>query len=123
MAPALSEVDGDGSPSQAGDAGILTPFRHRNFALLWGAMATSLLGDGLFLVALVWQVYALSSGPGAMGVVGVAMTVPHVLCLLLGGVLSDRLERRKLMVLGDVVRGAAVGALGILSITAVLQLW
>ena len=121
MMSALSEVDE--SPSQAGAAGVLAPFRHRNFTLLWGAMATSLLGDGLFLVALAWQVYALSNGPGAMGVVGVAMTVPHVLCLLLGGVLSDRLERRKLMVLADVIRGVAVGTMGFLSITGVLQLW
>jgi MFS family permease len=121
MMSALSEVDE--SLSQAGAVGVLAPFRHRNFALLWGAMATSLLGDGLFLVALAWQVYALSNGPGAMGVVGVAMTVPHVLGLLLGGVLSDRLERRKLMVLADVIRGAAVGAMGILSILGVLQLW
>ena len=121
MAPALPEVDESLSP--AGAVGILAPFRHRNFALLWGAMATSLLGDGLFLVALAWQVYALSNGPGAMGIVGVAMTVPHILGLLLGGVLSDRLERRKLMVLADVVRGAAMGAMGVLSITGVLQLW
>src|SRR5262245_8525462 len=121
MAPPLFEVDKN--PSQAGAAGILAPFRHRNFALLWGAMATSLLGDCLFLVALAWQVYTLSNGPGAMGVVGVAMTVPHVLSLLLGGVLSDRLERRKLMVLADIVRRAAMSAMGVLSITGVLQLW
>jgi MFS family permease len=121
MMSAHSEVDE--SPSQTGAAGVFAPFRHRNFALLWGAMATSLFGDGLFLVALAWQVYALSNGPSAMGVVGVAMTVPHVLCLLLGGVWSDRLERRKLMVLADVIRGAAVGAMGVLSITGGLQLW
>jgi DHA3 family tetracycline resistance protein-like MFS transporter len=121
MAPPLAEASE--SPSQAGTLGFLAPFRYRNFALLWGAMAASLLGDGLFLVALVWQVYALSNGPGAMGVVGVAMTVPHVLGLLLGGVLSDRLERCNLMVLADVVRGAAIGALGVLSITGMLQLW
>src|SRR5262245_36798081 len=95
MAPALPEVDE--SPSPASAVGILAPFQHRNFALLWVAMAISLLGDGLFLVALAWQVYALSNGPGALGIVGVAMTVPHILGLLLGGMLSDRLERRKLM--------------------------
>src|SRR2546429_9492565 len=107
MAPLRSEVDG--SPSQAGAAGVLAPFRHRNFALLWGAMATSLLGDGLFLVALAWQVYTLSNGPGAMGVVGVAMTGPHGLCLLLGGGFSDPLERRKLVGAAGCWRGAGVG--------------
>jgi DHA3 family tetracycline resistance protein-like MFS transporter len=121
MAPLLSEAGK--SPIQAGSVGFLAPFRHRNFVLLWGAMATSLLGDGLFLVTLAWQVYALSNGPGAMGVVGVAMTVPHVLGLLLGGVLSDRLERCKLMVLADIMRGVAIGAMGVLSIAGVLQLW
>lgn len=121
MAPRLAEEDK--SPSQAGAVGFLAPFRHRNFTLLWGAMATSLLGDGLFLVALAWQVYAISDGPGAMGGVGVAMTVPHVLGLLLGGVLSDRLERCKLMVLADIVRGIAIGAMGLLSLAGALQLW
>ena len=60
-------------------------------------MCVSLLGDGAFLVALAWQVYELSNTPTAMSVVGIAMTVPTILFLLLGGVASDRFDRRRIM--------------------------
>ena len=49
-------------------------------------MCVSLLGDGVFLVAMAWQVYALSNAPTALALVGIAMTVPTIAFLLLGGV-------------------------------------
>jgi MFS family permease len=102
---------------------ILTPLRHRQFRLLWTGMTVSLLGDGIFYVALPWQVYQLSDAPTALSVVGIAMTVPHVVLLLLGGVVSDRFDRRRVMMAADLLRGAAVGALGLLSLTGSLLLW
>ena len=66
-------------------------------------MCVSLLGDGVFLVALAWQVYALSNAPTALAIVGIAMTVPTIACLLLGGVVSDRFDRRRVMLAADVV--------------------
>jgi EAL domain-containing protein (putative c-di-GMP-specific phosphodiesterase class I) len=74
---------------------LLAPLRHRDFGLLWTGMSVSLLGDGIFIVALAWQVYALSNLPSALSIVGIAMTVPTILFLLLGGVISDRFERRR----------------------------
>ena len=102
---------------------MLAPLRHREFRLLWAGMTVSLLGDGIFYVALPWQVYQLSNAPTALSVVGIAMTVPHIVLLLLGGVVSDRFDRRRIMMFADVLRGAAVGALGILSLAGTLRLW
>ena len=102
---------------------VFAPLRQRNFALLWTGMTVSLLGDGVLLVALAWQVYELSNAPTALAAVGVAMTVPHVALLLLGGVASDRLDRRRLMIAADVVRAAAVGMMGLLAATGQLRLW
>ena len=45
---------------------LLEPLRGRNFALLFGGMSVSLLGDGVFLMALAWQVYRLSNVPTAI---------------------------------------------------------
>ena len=86
-------------------------------------MTVSLVGDGILLVALAWQVYELSNAPAALAVVGLAMTVPHVAFLLLGGVASDRFDRRRVMIASDLVRGAAVGVMGVLSVTGHLRLW
>jgi MFS family permease len=102
---------------------LLEPLRHRDFRLLWSGMCVSLLGDGIFVVAMAWQVYALSNAPTALALVGITMTVPTIALLLLGGVLSDRFDRRRIMVVADVVRGLAVGLLALLSLTGVLELW
>jgi MFS family permease len=102
---------------------ILRPLRHRDFRLLWTGMTTSLIGDGIFLVALAWQVYELSNAPAALSIVGVAMTVPQVLFLLLGGVVSDRLDRRVVMICADGLRALSLLALGLLSVAGVLEIW
>jgi MFS family permease len=102
---------------------LLAPLRHRDFRLLWTGMCVSLLGDGVFLVAMAWQVYALSNAPAALALVGVAMTVPTIVFLLVGGVVSDRLDRRRIMLGADVARGLAVGLMAALSLTGALELW
>jgi MFS family permease len=101
----------------------LAPLRHRDFRLLWTGMCVSLLGDGAFLVAMAWQVYALSNVPTALALVGIAMTVPTVLLLLVGGVVSDRFDRRDIMLAADVARGITVGVMALLSLTGALELW
>jgi len=103
--------------------GLLAPLRRRDFRLLWAGTGVSLLGDGVFVVALAWQVYALSDVPTAMGVVGAAMTVPTIGALLLGGIASDRLDRRRLLLAADLLRLVAVGLLAALSLTGALVLW
>jgi Transmembrane secretion effector len=52
--------------------------------------------------------------------VGLAWSAPQVLLLLGSGVLADRMDRRHLMIAGDVIRGAAIGAIGILALTEAL---
>jgi len=102
---------------------ILTPLRHRDFRYLWVGMTASLLGDGIFYVALAWQAYELSNTPSALSTIGVAMTVPHVVFLLAGGVVSDRFDRRRVMMAADALRALAVGVMGMLALTGGLQLW
>jgi DHA3 family tetracycline resistance protein-like MFS transporter len=102
---------------------MLTPLRHRDFRLLWSGMCVSLMGDGIFLVAMAWQVYALSNAPTALALVGIAMTVPTIAFLLLGGVVSDRLDRRRVMLAADLTRGTAVALMAVLSMTGMLELW
>jgi transmembrane secretion effector len=114
----------DGAPGQPRRRNtLLAPLRLRDFRLLWIGMTVSLLGDGIFLVAISWQVYELSNAPTALAVVGIGMTVPHILFLLLGGVASDRFDRRRVMIIADVIRGIAVAVLGVLAHADVLHLW
>jgi MFS family permease len=102
---------------------MLRPLAARDFRLLWSAMTVSLIGDGIYVVAIAWQVYELSNAPTALAVVGVAWTLPTVLFVLVGGALSDRFDRRTLMLVSDVVRALAIGSIGVLSVTGALELW
>jgi MFS family permease len=111
------------SPLPLNKVRILRPLAIRDFALLWTGMTVSLLGDGLYAVAIAWQVYSISNTPTALAVVGIAWTAPQVLLLLLGGVVSDRFERRLVLLLSDAVRGSAIAAIGVLSVTGRLELW
>lgn len=102
---------------------LFQPLQEPDFALLTAGWVVSLLGDGFFTVALAWQVYQISNVPTALSVVGVAWTLPVILFVLLGGVFSDRYDRRWLMIGADLVRAAAIVVLGILSIADVIELW
>ncbi|MCA1703793.1 MAG: MFS transporter, partial [Actinobacteria bacterium] len=62
--------------------GILRPLKTRDFALLWSGMTISLLGDGIYLVAIAFQVYRLSNSPAALSTVFFAWTAPMVLFFL-----------------------------------------
>src|SRR5918999_590944 len=102
--------------------GILRPLRVRDFALLWSGLTVSFIGDGIYIIAIAWQTYDLSNSPSALAAVGIAWSLPQVVLLLASGVLSDRLDRRHLMIAGDVIRGVAIGTIGFLSIVDALTL-
>ena len=96
---------------------ILRPLAVRDFAFLWTGMTVSMIGDGIYLVSIAWQVLSIENRPGALALVGIAWSLPQVLLVIASGALSDRLERRHLMIAGDAIRFFAIGALGLLSIS------
>lgn len=102
---------------------LLQPLRHRDFRLLWAGQTISLLGDGVFNVALVWQTLEISSTPGALAVVTLARSAPRLALLLVAGAVSDRVSRRWLIVATDALQGIAIAAIAALALSAELELW
>jgi DHA3 family tetracycline resistance protein-like MFS transporter len=84
-------------------------------------MTASLIGDGVFLVAIAWTAFSLWNTPAALSVVGIAMTVPTIACLLFGGVISDRFDRRRILLISDLGRALVVGLLAALAFTGRLD--
>jgi predicted outer membrane lipoprotein len=105
-----------GERGRLGSVGILRPLTIRDFALLWTGTSVSLVGDGIYTLAIAWQVYTLSNTPTALAMVGLAWSLPQVLLMIFSGVLSDRADRRRLMIVGDVIRLVAISAVGALSL-------
>ncbi len=101
--------------------GLLRPLRSRDFRLLWAGQTVSLVGDGIFLVAMAWTAFQLWNSPASLSIVGIAMTVPLIACLLLGGAASDRFDRRHVMIASDAVRAVAVGGIAALDLAGRLD--
>jgi MFS family permease len=102
--------------------GIARPLAIRDFRLLWTGMFVSMAGDGVYYVAIAWQVYELSNRPGSLALVGIAWSLPQVVLVLFSGVLADRIDRRALMIAGDLIRASAIATVGLLSVADVLTI-
>src|SRR4051812_40718725 len=74
-----------------------SPFARRDFRLLWIGETISLLGDQFYLVALAWLVVQQTGSGLALGTIMMAAGIPRVLFMLIGGVMTDRLSPRMLM--------------------------
>jgi hypothetical protein len=97
--------------------------RERNFRLLYMGQAVSLLGDGMVPVALAFAVIEVDGSPSALGIVLAARLVPTVALLLAGGVIADRLPRRGVMLVADLVRMLSHGAIAVLLIGDAAHVW
>lgn len=95
----------------------------RDFRLLWIGQSASAVGDALVGVALAFAVLGVGGSAGDLGIVFAAFTVPRVILMLAGGVWSDRLPRRQLMVACDAVRALAQAVVATLLITGNGQVW
>ncbi len=98
-------------------------FRNRNFALLWFGSSVSLLGDGVFQLALMWWVLEETGSIAAMATVSICATLPMVLLGMPAGSYVDRLDRRRLMISADVFRAALMFLAALLLARGQLQLW
>lgn len=101
----------------------LRPFRHREYRLLASSMAFSLLASGVWLVGIVWQVIGLGGGPATLSLVSASASVGLLVSVLAGGVVADRLPRRRVLRSVETVRIAATGAAAVLSLTGLLAVW
>ena len=77
----------------------LTPLRrHRSFRLLWFGQLVSNVGTQMRLVALPYQIYLLTGSPFHVGLLGLFQAIPLISLPLLGGVLADRADRRRVLI-------------------------
>ncbi len=95
----------------------------RSFILLWQGQLVSILGDVVYAIALGFWILAATGSTALMGGLMAASTLPRILVSPVAGVVVDRSDRRRLMIWMDVIRGAAVVAVGIGAIAGFLQVW
>ena len=101
----------------------LQPFTVRRYRILALALTLSLLGTGIWIVALVWQVIAIDGGPVELSQVATGSAVGMLVAVLFGGVLADRVPQDRILLGVEATKSILVGALAVLSLTGTLRLW
>ena len=99
-------------------------FRHRNYRILFPANTVSNIGSWAQRIAQDWLVLELTNNNGTyLGLVTAVQFAPVLAFSLHGGKLADRFNKRKVLILTNIIGGAASLALGILVMTDLIALW
>ncbi|MGF7123204.1 MFS transporter [Rhodococcus sp. BE178] len=96
---------------------------NRNFRRFISGQAVSLIGTWMQLVAQSWLVLELTGSGTAIGLVVALQTLPVLLLGPYGGVIADRADKRRLMIVLQTMMGVQALVLGVLTITGTVQLW
>ena len=96
---------------------MLEPLRHRDFRLLWIGQSVSMLGNGLYSVALPFQILQLGGTPLQLGTGFTIFSIAQLLTVLFGGAIVDRIPRRRAILATDAASAIAVGAVAALGLT------
>ena len=99
-------------------------FRHRNYRILFPANTVSNIGSWAQRIAQDWLVLELTNNNGTyLGLVTAVQFAPVLFFSLHGGKLADRFNKRKVLILTNIMGGAASLGLGVLVITDLIALW
>jgi len=97
--------------------------RHRNFRLYWTGQIISLVGTWMQTVSLPWLVLLLGGSPIQLGAVLALQFAPSLLLAPIGGVLADRVDKRRLLLTTQSVAALQAVVLFALTVTDVVQIW
>src|SRR5580700_4102096 len=102
---------------------IFKAFHYRDFRLMWIGACTSSVGTWMQIVAQGWLIYRLSHSAFLLALDQFLAGIPIFLFSLIGGVVADRTERRKILLLSQYVQMASAGILTILVAFGVVHVW
>jgi MFS family permease len=101
----------------------LAVLRHRDVRIFIGARFVSMLGSSIAPIALVFAVLDISDAASAVGLVLAARSIPNVVFLLIGGVISDRLPRKIVLIVANSVCGLTQALAAVLVLSGHAQIW
>lgn len=96
---------------------------NRNYRRYFSGQAVSLIGTWMQTIAQSWLVLQLTGSGTAVGLVVALQTLPVLVLGPYGGVVADRVDKRRLMIVLQSMMGVLALVLGLLTVTGVVQLW
>src|SRR5512137_164075 len=96
---------------------------HRNYRLFFGGQGISLIGTWMQQTAMSWLVYRLSNSAFLLGVAGFMSLIPTFLLGPFSGVVSDRFNRHRILLVTQTLAMTQAFALAILDFTGIIDVW
>ena len=97
--------------------------RHPNYRRYWFGQVGSVIGSWMQSVSLPWLVLQLGGSPLQLGLVMAFMFAPSMFLAPLGGVLADRVDKRRTLIAVNLVAMLQAAALGVLAFTGIVEIW
>jgi MFS family permease len=104
-------------------AALFRALRHRNYRLFFGGQTISLIGTWITRIATNWLLYRLTRSALLLGLLGFAGQIPTFLLAPFAGVLVDRWNRYRVLVVTQVLALTESAALAVLALTHVITVW
>ncbi|HKB10019.1 MAG TPA: MFS transporter [Vicinamibacterales bacterium] len=101
----------------------LVAFTYRDFRVQWIGACTSSIGTWMQIVAQNWLVVSLTHSPFYLGFDAFLQQLPIILFSLIGGVFADRYDRRRTLLVSQVVQMSTSGTLALLMYLQQVQIW
>src|SRR4051794_41763238 len=95
----------------------------RQFRLLFLGQALSVVGDRMTQVVLPFAVLSIGGSVADVGIVAAAGFLPFIVLGLIGGVVADRIERKRILIASDLVRLTSQGLAGVLLVSGHGEVW
>jgi predicted MFS family arabinose efflux permease len=102
---------------------VFKAFQYRDFRLMWIGACTSSIGTWMQNLAQSWLVLSLSNSPFLLGLDAFLNGIPIFLFSLVGGVIADRMDRRKVLLVSQYVQMASAALLTVLIAMHWIQVW
>jgi MFS family permease len=101
----------------------LSALRHRNYRLYWLGQLSSVLAQNMEGIAQSWLVLEITNSPLLLGLTGLAFAIPTITLTLLGGVIADRADRRRIMIFSQLGSASIFFILATLVVIQWVALW
>jgi predicted MFS family arabinose efflux permease len=102
---------------------VFKAFHYRDFRLMWVGACTSSIGTWMQIVAQGWLIYRLSHSAFLLALDQFLGGIPIFLFSLIGGVVADRIERRRVLLVSQYIQMASAATLTILVATGIVHVW
>jgi MFS family permease len=126
---AAPSVDASAPPASPASLGartgrrMLAAFTYRDFRVQWIGACTSSIGTWMQIAAQNWLITSLTHSPLYLGLDAFLQQLPIILFSLIGGVFADRYDRRRTLIVSQVVQMATSGTLAVLMFLQVVEIW